>query len=83
MLDRRAQLERGWILVSIAYGGLRAALVWKFLSPHGVNPYVFGAIEFSSAALYGKSSATVVGGVEQLFLHRPYVSCFVKSNYCQ
>lgn len=63
MGDRRAQLERGWILISIAYGGLRAALVWKFLSPYGVNPYVFGAIEFSSAALYGKSSATVVGAV--------------------
>jgi len=63
MGDRRTQLERGWILVSIAYGGLRAALVWKFLSRYGVNPYVFGAIEFSSAALYGKSSAKVVGAV--------------------
>ncbi|MEI6199772.1 MAG: hypothetical protein WCP83_07535 [Actinomycetota bacterium] len=63
MGDRRAQLERGWIVVSIAYGGLRAALVWKFLSKYGVNPYLFGIIEFSSAALYGKSSAQVVGAV--------------------
>ncbi len=51
------------MLVSIAYGGLRAALVWKFLHKYGVNPYVFGAIEFISAAIYGKSSAQVVGAV--------------------
>ena len=63
MGNRRIQLERGWILVSIAYGGLRAALVWKFLSQYGVNLYVFGVIEFISAALYGKSSAQVVGAV--------------------
>ena len=63
MASRRAQVERGWILVSIAYGGLRAALVWKFLRKYGVNPYVFGGIEFISAAIYGKSSAQVVGAV--------------------
>lgn len=63
MGTRRAQIERGWLLVSIAYGGLRAALVWKFLRTYGVNPYVFGVIEFVSAAIYGKSSAKVVGAV--------------------
>ena len=63
MASRRAQFERGWILVSIAYGGLRAALVWKFLRKYGVNPYVFGGIEFISVAIYGKSSAQVVGSV--------------------
>ncbi len=63
MGTRRAQIERGWILVSIAYGGLRAALVWKFLKKYGVNPYLFGVIEFVSAAIYGKSSAQVVGAV--------------------
>jgi len=63
MGTRRAQIERGWILVSIAYGGLRAALVWKFLHQYGVNPYIFGVIEFVSAAIYGKSSAQVVGAV--------------------
>ena len=61
MDTRRANLERGWILVSVAYGGLRAALVWRFLRKYGVNPYVFAGIEFTSAAVYGKSSATVVG----------------------
>ncbi len=63
MGSRREQIERGWILVSIAYGGLRAALVWKFLHKYGVNPYIFGVIEFVSAAIYGKSSAQVVGAV--------------------
>ena len=63
MDTRRANFERGWILISVAYGGLRAALVWKFLRRYGVNPYVFGAVEFSSAAIYGKSSAKVVGAV--------------------
>jgi hypothetical protein len=63
MDTRRANFERAWILISVAYGGLRAALVWKFLRKYGVNPYVFGTIEFSSAAIYGKSSAKVVGAV--------------------
>ena len=55
--------ERGWTLISVAYGGLRAALVWKFLRKYGVNPYVFAGVEFTSAATYGKSSAQVVGAV--------------------
>ena len=28
-----------------------------------MNPYIFAGIEFTSAAIYGKSSATVVGAV--------------------
>ena len=63
MDTRRADFERVWILISVAYGGLRAVLVWKFLRKYGVNPYVFAGIEFSSAAIYGKSSAQVVGAV--------------------
>ena len=63
MTTRRARFERVWILASLAYGGMRAALVWKFLRRYGVNPYVFGIIEFASAAMYGKSSARVVGAV--------------------
>lgn len=38
-------------------------MVWKFLRKYGVNPYVFAGIELTSAAVYGKSSATVVGAV--------------------
>ena len=63
MDTRRVNFERGWILISVAYGGLRAALVWKFLRKYGVNPYVFAGVEFTSAAIYGKSSAQVVGAV--------------------
>ena len=63
MDTRRVNFERGWILISVAYGGLRAALVWKFLRKYGVNPYVFAGVEFTSAAIYGKSSAKVVGAV--------------------
>ena len=63
MDTRRMNFERGWILISVAYGGLRAALVWKFLRRYGVNPYVFAGVEFTSAAIYGKSSAQVVGAV--------------------
>jgi len=61
MTTRRARFERVWILISLAYGGIRAALVWRFLRRYGVNPYVFGSIEFASSAAYGKSSARVVG----------------------
>ena len=63
MDTRRADFERVWILISVAYGGLRAVFVWKFLRKYGANPYVFAGIEFSSAAIYGKSSAQVVGAV--------------------
>lgn len=63
MKSRRHGLERGWIVVSIIYGGVRAAMVWKFLQKYGVNPYVFGAIEVISAAFFGISSARVVGAV--------------------
>ena len=63
MDTRWANFERAWILISVAYGGLRAALVWKFLRRYGVNPYVFAGVQFTSAAIYGKSSAQVVGAV--------------------
>ena len=63
MKPQRALVEKSWILVSIGYGGFRAALVWTFLKKYGVNPYVFGVIEFSSSAVYGLSSARVVGAI--------------------
>lgn len=63
MTTRRTRFERVWIFVSLAYGGIRAVLVWKFLRRFGVNPYLFGTVEFASAATYGKSSAQVVGAV--------------------
>jgi len=51
---------RVWIVASIAYGGLRTALVWRFLHQYGVNVWVFGVIEIFASAAYGLSSARVV-----------------------
>lgn len=60
MAPRRALLSRLWLLGSIAYGGVRALLVWRFLSGYGVNPWAFAAVELGSSALYGWASAKVV-----------------------
>ena len=60
---RRAKIERLWILISVLYGGVRTAIVWRYLRKYGVNPYFFGVIEFSTAAVYGLSSARLVGAV--------------------
>ena len=60
MAPRRALLSRLWLLGSIAYGGVRALLVWRFLSGYGVNPWAFAAVELGSSALYGWASARVV-----------------------
>ena len=60
---RRMLLSRLWILASVAYGGLRALLVWKFLSGYGVNPWVFGTVELTSSAAYGWASARLVAHV--------------------
>jgi len=59
----RSKLERLWIVASLAYGGLRTAIVWRYLKEYGVNVYAFGFVEFSTAAIYGLSSARIVGAV--------------------
>ena len=59
----RSKIERLWIIASIAYGGLRTAVVWRYLDDYGVNTYAFGIVEFSTAAIYGLSSARVIGSV--------------------
>lgn len=60
MPDRRSFLARLWLLGSVAYGGLRALLVWRYLSGYGVNPWGFAAVELGSSAVYGWTSARVV-----------------------
>lgn len=60
MTPRRTLLSRLWLLGSVAYGGVRALLVWRFLSGYGVNPWGFAAVELGSSALYGWASARVV-----------------------
>lgn len=57
---RRTLLSRLWVLGSVAYGGLRALLVWKFLSGYGVNPWLFASVELSSSGAYGWTSARLV-----------------------
>lgn len=57
---RRTLLSRLWVLGSVAYGGLRALLVWKFLSGYGVDPWVFAVVELASSAGYGWASARLV-----------------------
>lgn len=61
MVQKRRAVEGGWIVASILYGGLRSALVWAFLRQYGVNVLGFVAIEVVSSAVYGLSSARVVG----------------------
>lgn len=58
---RRKTVERSWVGISLVYGLFRASLVWKFLSQYGVNTAIFLVIELCSSALYGLSSARVVG----------------------
>ena len=58
--DRRRLLARLWILGSVAYGGLRALLVWRYLSGYGVNPWGFAAVELASSAVYGWTSSRLV-----------------------
>lgn len=58
---RRKTVERSWVGVSLLYGLFRASLVWTFLSQYGVNSAIFLVIELVSSALYGLSSARVVG----------------------
>ena len=63
MVRKRNVFEGGWIVASLAYGGLRAALVWAFLREYGVNTLGYVAVEIVSSAMYGLSSARVVGAV--------------------
>ena len=58
---RRQIMERSWVVVSLLYGLLRVSLVWQFLSKYGVNTAVYLCIELCSSAMYGISSARVVG----------------------
>jgi len=63
MSIRRQTIERSWVVVSVLYGLFRASLVWAFLSKYGVNTLIFLVIELTSSALYGLSSARVVGAI--------------------
>lgn len=53
-------MARLWILGSVAYGGLRALLVWRYLSGYGVDPVWFAVVELGSSLVYGWASARLV-----------------------
>lgn len=63
MAISRRLLERSWIAASIAYGGVRTALVWGFLSRYGVNPWGYALTELFTSAGYGLGTARLVGHV--------------------
>lgn len=63
MAVSRRILERSWIGVSIAYGGVRTALVWGFLSKYGVNPWGYALTEVVTSAGYGLGTARLVAHV--------------------
>lgn len=56
-------MERSWVGVSLIYGIVRASLVWKFLSKYGVNSALYLFVELGSSAIYGLSSARVIGSI--------------------
>ncbi|NBY60905.1 MAG: hypothetical protein EBQ54_00930 [Actinobacteria bacterium] len=60
MSSRSKLLTRIWIAGSVAYGGVRIALVWRYLQRFGVNLWIFSFIELLSSLIYGISSAHVV-----------------------
>lgn len=63
MAISRRILERSWIGVSIAYGGVRTALVWGFLSKYGVNAWGYAFTEVVTSAGYGLGTARLIGHV--------------------
>ena len=60
MARQRETLARLWLAGSVAYGGFRAVLVWRYLSGHGVDPLAFAAVELGSSVAYGWTSARLV-----------------------
>jgi hypothetical protein len=59
----RRLLERGWILVSTAYGGLRIFVADHTIARYGVNIWAFATVELTSSLFYGVGTARVVGAL--------------------
>lgn len=57
---RRRLLERSWIVVSVAYGGVRIFVADRTVKRYGVNIWAFAFVELSTSWLYGLSTARVV-----------------------
>lgn len=59
----RRLLERGWILASTAYGGLRIFVADHTVVQYGVNIWAYSAVELGSSVVYGLGTARLVGAV--------------------
>lgn len=63
MTSRRQLVAGTWIIGSVAYGVVRALLVWRFLSPYGVNVIAFSSVEVTTSLVFGWMSSRLVTGV--------------------
>ena len=63
MAINRKRLKQGWVVASLAYGGLRVYLVWAFLRSYGVNPWIFLIVEMTSSLVLALSSSRMMGSI--------------------
>jgi hypothetical protein len=55
--------ERIWVVLTVGYAFVRIALADRFFSEYGLSVWWFAAVELSSSALFGVSSARFVKSV--------------------
>ena len=60
LAPQRRHVERLWVAATLAWGLLRALIVWAALSRYGVNPWIYLAIELISSGPYGVATARIV-----------------------
>ena len=60
---KRRLLERLWVVVVIAYGAVRAIVVWKALGQYGVNPWIYLVLDVTSSWPYAVATARLVTSV--------------------
>ncbi len=61
--ENRELLERGWVVVTLAYGLIRIALAGAFLTEYGLSVKAFAVVEIVSSLLYGFSGVHLVRAV--------------------
>lgn len=61
--ENRQVLERGWVVVALAYGVVRIALAGKFLTEYGLSVKAFSVVEILSSLLYGFAGVHLVRSV--------------------
>jgi hypothetical protein len=56
----RSRLQLLWLLVTLAYAGVRIALASRYLAGYGLSIPIFAVIELASSALFGFASGRFV-----------------------